>query len=195
MGIYSRSRGGTENEVDVSESSMYRAELVSRLRSATEDLQWMVRGLSQTAGAYSPAASEWSTHEQAAHLRDMEQEVYLPLLRWATVPEMLDPREYNRGAWHSDRYDRNEPLQAVVADIVRIREEELAIFGEMTDAVWTRYRTDTHWGPLTCQWIAELMYRHVLDHMQTIMALQQDIHLERLSPSAALAGVGGAREA
>ena len=28
----------------------------------------------------------------------MEQEVYLPLLRWATVPEMLDPLDYNQGA-------------------------------------------------------------------------------------------------
>ena len=178
----------------MSESSTYRAEIVSRLRSATEDMQWMVRGLGRSAAAFKASPEEWSIHEQVAHLRDMEQEVYLPLLRWATVPEMLDPRDYNRTAWHEGRYDATEPLDAIVQDIVRIRDEELAIYREMTDAVWMRYRTDTRWGPLTCQWIAEVMYRHVLDHMQTMMALQADLHLEASQPVAAMAGfVGGAR--
>lgn len=193
-GLYSLNRGGVENEEPVSETSTYRAEVVSRLRSATEDLQWMVRGLGRSPAADKTSPDEWSIHEQVSHLRDMEQEVYLPLLRWATVPEMLDPRDYNRVAWHESRYNAGEPLESIVLDIVRIREEELAIYREMTDEVWTRYRTDTRWGPLTCQWIAEVMYRHVLDHMQTIMALQADLHLEASRPVAAMAGVvGGAR--
>ena len=194
MGLYSLNRGGVENEDPVSETSTYRAEIVSRLRSATEDLQWIVRGVGRSAGAYTLSPQEWSIHEQVSHLRDMEQEVYLPLLRWATVPEMLDPRDYNRAAWHEMRYNAEEPLEGIVQDIVRIRDEELAIFREVTDTVWRQYRTDTRWGPLTCEWIAELMYRHVLDHMQTIMALQQDLHLEALRPQAAMAGlVGGAK--
>lgn len=192
MGLYSLHCGGTRNEDDMSDASTYRADLISRLRSATDDLRWMVRDLGRDAGRYTPSTDEWSIHEQVSHLRDMEQEVYLPLLRWATVPEMLDPRDYNRVTWHAGRYDADEPINVIMDDIGRIREEEFGIFRQMTDAVWTQYRTDTRWGPLTCQWIAELMYRHVLDHMQTIMALQQDIHLEALQPrTAATAGASG----
>lgn len=178
----------------MSETSVYREGLVSRLRTATEDLEWLVRGLSAQKAAYKPSLEEWSIHEQVAHLRDMEQEVYLPLLRWATVPDMLDPADYNRRDWHGRRYDPDEPLRDIVEDLLRIRDEEIAIFRGMTDVIWTRYRTDTRWGPVTCQWIAELMYRHVLDHMQGIMALQQDLNLAALQPPPAVVGgyIGGA---
>jgi hypothetical protein len=168
----------------MSETSTYRVEIVSRLRSVTDDMAWAVRGLSPSKGAYRASADEWSIHEHLAHLRDMEQEVYLPLLRWATVPEMLDPLDYNRRDWHQHRYNPEEPLSRIMDDVQRMRDEELLIFREMTDGTWMRMRNDTRWGPLTCQWIAELMYRHVLDHMQGIMALEQDIHLEAQRPGA-----------
>jgi hypothetical protein len=174
----------------MSETSTYRSELVSRLRSISDDLAWAVRGLSPTKAMYRANEEEWSIHEHLAHLRDMEQEVYLPLLRWATVPEMLDPLDYSRREWHEQRYNPDEPLARIMDDIQRMRDEELLIFRDMTDATWVRFRSDTRWGPLTCQWIAELMYRHVLDHLQGVMALRQDIHLSALQPPAALVGGG-----
>lgn len=177
----------------MSETSTYRTELTSRLRAATEDLAWLVRGIGAQEAQYKPSETEWSVHEHLSHMRDMEQEVYLPLLRWATVPEMLDPLDYNRREWHERRYKPNEPLTAVMSDITRIRDEELAIFREMSDVVWTRWRTDTRWGPLTCQWVAELMYRHALDHLQCIMALRQDLNLAALQPPPMVVGgyIGG----
>jgi len=173
-------------EAHVSETGTYRSELTARLRSATDDIAWVVRGLLEEQAHY-------RIHEHLSHLRDMEQEVYLPLLRWATVPEMLDPRDYSRREWRERRYDPKEPLAAIMADLQRMRDEELAIFRGMGDATWTRYRTDTRWGPLTCQWIAEVMYRHTLDHLQGIMGLVQDLHLAALEPPPIIVGgyIGG----
>jgi hypothetical protein len=65
------------------------------------------------------------------------------------------------------------------------------ILRDITDMAWSRYRTDTRWGPLTCQWIAELIYRHVLDHTQGVMGLLQDVHLAAVQPPALAGGVGG----
>lgn len=177
----------------MSETSTYRTELLSRLRSATDDLGWAVRGISPDAAHYKPVPSEWSIHEHLSHLRDMEQRVYLPLLRWATVPDMLDPADYSRADWHRERYDAGEPVRAIMDDLARIRDEEYGIFRDMDDLTWTRYRKDTRWGPLTCQWIAELMYRHVLDHLQGIVALRQDLHLAALQPRSVVVGgyIGG----
>jgi hypothetical protein len=181
----------------VSETSNYRAELTSRLRSATEDIAWSVRGLPGDAADYKPSDDEWSIREHLAHLADMEQQVYLPLLRWATVPDMLDPLDYNRREWHERRYHPAATLPSLLDDLSRMRDEELAIFREMTDVVWTRWRTDTRWGPLTCQWIAEVMYRHALDHLQGIMALRQDINLAALQPPPMVVGgyIGGRERA
>ena len=164
------------------QTATYRTELTARLRLITDDLQWAVRGLTLEQHFYSPGEDDWSIHEHLSHVRDMEQEVYLPLLRWATVPDMLDPRDYNRREWHEHRYRPSEPVATILDDLVRMRDEELLVFRDMEDATWTRWRDDTRWGPLTCQWIAELMYRHMLDHLQGIMALRQDINLEAYRP-------------
>ena len=172
----------------MSETANYRTELVSRLRAVTDDLAWMIRGLTSSDQAYRQSDDEWSVHEHLAHLRDMEQEVFLPLLRWATVPEMLDPLDYSRREWHEKRYRPEEPANRVMDDIAKIRDEELLIFRQMNDMTWSRYRTDTRWGPLTCQWVAELMYRHALDHLQNMMALRQDLHLNALAPSPLVVG-------
>ncbi|MFN0148556.1 MAG: DinB family protein [Dehalococcoidia bacterium] len=174
----------------MSETATYRSELTARLRLATDDLAWAIRYISNDQLAYRPGADEWSIHEHLCHLRDMEQEVYLPLLRWATVPEMLDPLDYSRREWHERRYRPNEAASGTMNEIMRMRDEELLIFRDMNDQTWTRWRNDTRWGPLTCQWIAELMYRHVLDHLQGIMALRQDINIEALRPPPAVV-VGG----
>ena len=57
---------------------------------------WAVRSLTAEQLHYSASPSEWSVHQNLSHLRDMEERVYLPLLRWATVPDMLDPATYSR---------------------------------------------------------------------------------------------------
>jgi hypothetical protein len=166
----------------VTGTSTYRTELTTRLRTATEDLAWAIRGLDSDQLAYRPAPEDWTIHEHLAHLRDMEQEVYLPLLRWAAVPDMLEPRDYSRREWHERRYRASEAALAILDDLTRMRDEELAIYRDMPDYVWSRWRSEGRWGPLTCQWLAELMYRHVLDHLQGVMALRQDIHLVALQP-------------
>ncbi len=175
------------------QTATYRAELSARLRQVTDDISWLVRGTSDEQAHYKPADYEWSLHEHLSHLRDMEQEVYLPLLRWATVPEMLDPLDYSRRDWHNSRYKPMEPLTSIVADIQRIRDEELSIFREMNDITWKKFREDTRWGPITCQWVAELMYRHGLDHLQGMMALKQDLNLATLQPPPIVIGgyIGG----
>lgn len=177
----------------MSETATYRMELVTRLRLASDDLAWAVRGVNPEDLPYKPTDQEWSIHEHLSHLRDMEREVYLPLLRWATVPEMLDPLDYNRREWHERRYDPDESVTSILNELSRIRDEELTIFRDMDDRMWLRLRTDTRWGPLSCQWLAELMYRHVLDHMQGIMALRQDLHLAALQPQTvgAASTIGG----
>ena len=166
------------------EYATYRTALTSRLRAVTDDLSWAVRGSTSAMLTYRPNAEEWTMHEHLAHLRDMEQEMFLPLLRWATVPEMLDPRDYSRQEWRERRYQPDEPLNSVMGDLGRIRDEQLLIFRGMSDLTWTKFRDDSRWGPLTCEWIAELIYRHSLDHMQCVMALLQDQHLAALAPAA-----------
>jgi hypothetical protein len=157
----------------------YREDLIVRVGAATEDLAWACNGLSQADSLYQPSEDEWPIHRNVAHLLDVEEQVYLPLLRWATLPGLLDPLDYNRTEWLSDRYEPVEPIAELVQRVRRVREEELEIFSSIPGGEWARYRSqdETRWGPLTIQWIAELIYRHTLDHLQQVMALRQDLGL------------------
>ena len=164
----------------VSATEEYRAQLLARLRATTDDLAWAVRGLSPDQHRWSPDPDEWSVHEQIAHLVDMEEQVYLPLLRWATVPDMLEPADYSRRAWREERYDAGAGLADLVGQLGRLRDEEFDVFREIDEPAWTRLRSEGRWGPLTCQWIAEVLYRHALDHLQGVMALRGDLRLAAL---------------
>jgi hypothetical protein len=63
-------------------------------------------------------------------------------------------------------------------DLNRIREEELEILETISKEAWHDLRTESSWGPVTCQWVAELIYRHSLDHLQCIVAILQERHLD-----------------
>lgn len=164
----------------VSVTAEYRTQLLARLRATTDDLAWAVRDLSPDQHRWSPAPDDWSVHEQIAHLVDMEEQVYLPLLRWATVPDMLEPADYSRRGWREERYDPDAALADLMSQLTRLRDEEFDVFREIDATAWTRLRREGRWGPLTCQWIAEVLYRHALDHLQGVMALRGDLHLAAL---------------
>ncbi len=158
----------------------YRTQLIARLRATTADLAWAVRDLPAEDHYWSAEPDDWSIHEQIAHLVDMEERVYLPLLRWAAISDMLEPAPYNRRSWRQERYDAGAPLSQLVEQLARLRDEELDVFHELTDDTWLRLREDGQWGPVTCQWIAEVVYRHSLDHLQGVMGLRGDLHLAAL---------------
>ncbi len=163
----------------------YRTQLIARLRATTADLAWAARDLPGEQLLWTPNADEWSINEHVAHLVDMEERVYLPLLRWAAIPDMLEPADYSRRVWRDERYDARVSMSDLLEQLNRLRDEEFDVFRELDDNAWLHLRDDGHWGPLNCQWIAEVIYRHALDHLQGVMGLRGDLHLAALDRSVA----------
>ena len=167
----------------------YRTQLIARLRAATADLAWAVRDLPGDQRYWTPDGAEWSIHEHLAHLVDMEERVYLPLLRWAAIPEMLEPARYSRRVWREERYDAGVALGDLLEQLGRVRDEEYDVFRELDDNAWQRLRIDSVWGSVTCQWIAEVVYRHALDHLQGVMGLRSDLNIAALDRRHVAGGV------
>ena len=59
-----------------------------------------------------------------------------------------------------------------------MREEEFEILTEIPQENWYNLREASAWGPVTFKWVAELIYRHSLDHLHCIMAIIQECHLD-----------------
>ncbi|HCV00093.1 MAG TPA: hypothetical protein DGL25_02730, partial [Dehalococcoidia bacterium] len=98
----------------------YRTQLIARLRATNADLSWAVRDVPGEQHHWAPDGDEWSIHEHVAHLVDMEERFYLPLLRWAAIPDMLEPANYSRRLWRDERYDASSPLGAQMEQLGRV---------------------------------------------------------------------------
>ena len=93
---------------------------------------------------------------------------------------MLEPADYNRRVWRDERYEATVPLGDLMEQLGRVRDEQFDVFRELDDNTWLSLRDDGHWGPVSCQWVAEVVYRHALDHLQGVMGLRSDINLASL---------------
>tara|TARA_B110000263_G_scaffold146688_1_gene127245 strand:- start:157 stop:669 length:513 start_codon:yes stop_codon:yes gene_type:complete len=157
--------------------------LLTRIRSIADDFVWITHDLTPDLIHFQLEGDDigdegWSIHQHFSHVVDIEREVSLPLLRWLVLPEMLEPAPYSRKEWLETRYDHQISLPHLIIDLNRIREEELEILETISKEAWHDLRTESSWGPVTCQWVAELIYRHSLDHLQCIVAILQERHLD-----------------
>ena len=170
-------------------TAVYRKQLIDRLRLSTEDLAWAVSDLSHDDLRWTSGNGEWSIHEQLSHLVDMEERFFLPLLRWAAVPEMLEPADYNRRVWRDERYNDKTPLRTLTRQMERLRDEESEVLAQLDDQAWLKVQEGGSWSPVTCQWIAEVTFRHALDHLQGVLGVRGDLQLSRhLQPPQQAAG-------
>ena len=127
------------------EPTNYRQELLARLRQATEDFAWAVRHVSLLDQGYAPTAEEWTIHEHTSHVRDMETEVLLPLLRH---PEWLLGCE-----------DDFSSLQLTDSRLELLRQEIVAWFvdnGNLDAEALQRHLLRYGFGPLLDQFAADL---------------------------------------
>ncbi len=157
--------------------------LLTRIRSVVDDFVWAVHDLSPELLHFQlketrSGSENWSIHQHLSHVVDLEKEVSLPLLRWLVLPDMLEPAPYSRKEWMADRYDYELSSPHLIVELNRVREEEFEILTEIPQENWYNLREASAWGPVTCQWVAELIYRHSLDHLHCIMAIIQERHLD-----------------
>lgn len=107
----------------------------------------------------------WNTHQVVVHMRDVNQQVYLPRLHRIVEEEMPLFENFDGDAWMALHYQPEEPMQVITNE-----------FGShcLSNATWLRSLPNETWnrpgkhptiGVHSLQWWVERLLAHVSDHL------------------------------
>jgi len=145
--------------------------ILAVLRSTPAALATLTKRL-QDNGAWQrqPQLGSWSPGEICCHLRDIEEEIYLPRLS-ITLKE-VNPllEDFHGAAWANERGYHRQDGAAALRGFVQARLETLALLGEIGEADWTRTALHPRHGQVTFFSLAQKIALHDQDHIRQLKA-------------------------
>jgi len=140
--------------------------LIALMCSTPAILSWLDSRAHETQSKRRPAQSEWSLTEIFCHLRDTEQEVYLPRLRVLLEQDEPFIAARNTDEWAMEREYNNQDGQQAVQDFITARVQTLEIMRNLSDADWQRKARHAIFGPTNLQELTNFMAEHDRLHIR-----------------------------
>ena len=148
----------------------YRQTLAARAEEVVKRLAEAVAAIPAERWHTPLAEGEWSPHELMAHLRDVEAQAYSIRLRRILEEDSPTLPAFDARGWHEDHYNPDEPMENLLSDYARLREEELALLRQMSPEQWSHFGRHDQFGIRTSQWWVECMLAHAFEHLQQLEA-------------------------
>ncbi len=153
-------------------NTMDRADIVAALRALPDQVQDLLRGLSDDQLRRRPAPNEWSLLELVCHLRDSAEIEGLRVRRMVEEDEpSIEP--YDQEALARERnYQGDDPRRALTA--LRAFWGGLAYQLEsLSDQEWERAGTHPEIGTVTVRSRAERAADHAREHLAQVRAVRE----------------------
>ena len=149
----------------------YRKNLLASLAGIVAELQQTAVSIPANAWHTPPAPGQPTPHHTLAHLRAVEAQAISVRLR-----RILDESEpylplFDDDGWMAAHYDPAEPVQSILDDYARLRQQELTWLQDLPPITWNRTARHPWWGVRALQWWVE----------QCLLVARQ--HLEQLAPA------------
>jgi hypothetical protein len=161
----------------MSDLNEYRSRLIARFErlpaefaqaiAAIPEAEWWLRRAPDLSGA---TFAGRTVHSLMAHTRDLEVQAYLPRLRRILAEDDPHLNAFPSHRWTEADYDATEPMEALLADYARAREEEVALLRGLPPAAWSRCGFHPPTGRRTFQWWVERALAHGHEHLADIRA-------------------------
>jgi hypothetical protein len=143
----------------------YRHELLSALGREVEELATLVSTLAADNG-YRPSASiESAAHYALFHLRALETQEFALQLRRILEEEVPRLDSFDDAAWMASQYTVEEPIQAIIQDMVRMLSAEIEMLEGLPALSWSRFARHPRWGVHTLLWWVELQQEVTSQHL------------------------------
>jgi hypothetical protein len=111
---------------------------------------------------------EWTLHQVASHIRDVDRSAYGARIRQTLNEENPEFKSFNADAWMAEQYNKDEPLENILSDISANVGELCKILETMPREAWSREsRHETLGGELTLQLWVERSLAHIEEHLQS----------------------------
>jgi len=148
----------------------YREKLLARLREATVELCDACRSFSDP---FAVVNGEWTAHQVAFHVRDINREVYGIRIRRTLNEDNPEFKNFNPEDWMKTNYNRNEPLEKILNEFSASMNEVCDILSAMPERGWSRLSRHEALGKeLTLQLWTERGLAHIEEHLKALKKAQ-----------------------
>ena len=148
----------------------YREKLLARLREATAELCDACRSL---ADPFVLVDGEWTAHQIAFHVRDINREVYGMRVRRTLNEENPEFKNFSPEDWMKNNYKRDEPLEKILSEFSASMNEVCDILSTMPERGWSRLSRHEALGKeLTLQLWTERGLAHIEEHLKVLKNAQ-----------------------
>lgn len=158
-----------------------RMQLIDRLESAGQDYIWYLSILSEDEIKTAPGAREWSVHQIAAHMRDVEMNAFLPRIRRILKEEHPFVENFDEAEWNRSHYTPDEPLRKINAAFRTARRNVVRLLRSAAKEDWDNWAVHSAYGKISLDWLLEHDYSHTLDHLAQIGRLREGTLLKQLN--------------
>lgn len=144
----------------------YRAKLLARTLAATKEFCSLCR---QVRDPFQPLTPDgWSAHQMAAHVRDVDQQVYGSRLRRAVAEEHPVFKNFDGETWLTEHYNRNEPLEDILKEFQDSIHGLVGWLSSLSPADWSHATRHEVYGEFAMQAWAERGLAHIEEHIFSI---------------------------
>lgn len=144
----------------------YRVFLVNRLRQAAAEFYEACEKLDPVTKL---SAGEWTVHQIAAHMRDLNHLVYDARARKTIQDENPLFENFDPETWMLSHYDPNEPMKKILEEFKTNVDDLCETLSALSLEAWTREsRHETIGDKLTLQLWVERGLAHIEDHLVEI---------------------------
>ncbi len=133
----------------------YRDRLLERLETVVPVLADAVAAIPERRWHLAARSGARSPHALLAHLRDVEQEVYLARLQHLLTEESPLFQLWESANWETARYNAAEPLTDILAQYAGLREAELQLLRSLAPQQWALTGRHVTLGLHALQWWVE----------------------------------------
>ncbi len=157
-------------------------QLVKRIEESGKELLDYVSHIPEDEMHSMPGGGDWSIHAIMAHVRDVEEQVFLKraerILKEKEPPQVED---FDQEEWNKECYSAKEPLKEILADWRKARRKFLAILDKTPDKECERYAIHPYYGKISLEYMATHNYAHTLDHLHQLLERRERQLLKSLN--------------
>lgn len=144
----------------------YRARLVEHIRQSAAAFCQACRALPNPGQPLAPG--EWSAHQVAAHLRDVNRQVYGLRLRRTLTEDQPSFENFDADIWAQTAYQAAEALEDILTSLQTELEDLLQTLEAQPPAAWARLSRHATLGQIALQGWLERLAAHLEEHRQSL---------------------------
>jgi len=116
---------------------------------------------------------DWTLHQIAAHVRDVDRSVYGARVRQTLLEDNPFFKNFDADDWMAKNYHKDGPLKNILNEFKTNVDDLCKTLANLPQAAWSRVsRHETMGGALTLQLWVERSLAHIEEHLQAVSKIK-----------------------